>query len=139
MKAFESAIAAIRTGCSTRVFLMSCDDSDFGKWESDAKAGVAEAQWLMGDCYLEGIAGRFDDKAARAAWGSPDNSSAWETSRTLFSIKSVILMGMMAAIICLMAASSGHFSYMLQVGFSLLFFCHKCLYVCMKMTELNAK
>lgn len=80
MKAFESAIAAIRAGGSTRVFLMSCDASDFGQWEADAKVGVAEAQWLMGDCYLEGIAGRFDDKAARQWFqAASDSGLVWGT------------------------------------------------------------
>ena len=87
LKAFECAIAAIKSGNSTRAFLKAQVEVEIKKWESEASRGNAEAQWLLGDCYLEGIDGRRDDQLARQwfqrasdsglSWGDITLASMW--------------------------------------------------------------
>jgi hypothetical protein len=78
VEAFRTAVAAIESGYSTRSFLLSRDETELARWEHDADAGIPEAQWLMGDCYLEGIGGRLDDAIARQWFQAAcDSGLAW--------------------------------------------------------------
>jgi formylglycine-generating enzyme required for sulfatase activity/serine/threonine protein kinase len=75
---FESAVERINAGMNSRHFLLSRTRDEIIQWKREAESGVPEAQWLIGDCYLEGVHDCVDDSLARQ-WmqKAPDRGLSW--------------------------------------------------------------